>query len=336
MNVKGYLFEPGSSERIEATLSREAGTFRLDHGGGASGLYVEILKAGDRLAGIPQVLTLSTGQRFAPFEELPVGFLSTADTRTWRFVVWLERFSLSKAIVLLALLVLGILGVRAAVPVAADLVATLIPFKLEATVGRETFHEIDERLLSPSQLSISRIAGIKSAAHALAQRGGIDPMPEIHFRDAPGIGANAIAFPGGPILITDDLVVVLKEDNMILAVIAHEFGHVEERHGLRQVLRVGGMFLIASLVLGADDYMIEELVALAISTATLGYSRDFERDADSFAGRLLATAGRPADDLADALQTLQENCGAACRSDASWLSTHPAIESRIHALRGLQ
>ena len=137
---------------------------------------------------------------------------------------------------------------------------------------------------------------------------------------------------GGPILVTDDLVHVLEEDNKILAVMAHEFGHVEERHGLRQVLRVGGMFLIASMVVGADDSMIEELAALAVSTTTLGYSRDFERDADSFAGRLLESAGRSADDLADALEALQENCGEACRSETSWLSTHPAIESRIKAL----
>ena len=332
MNIRGYLFEPGSSKRIEATLSREDGTFRLDHGGGASGFYVEILKAGDRLAGIPQALTLSTGQRFVPFEELPVGFLATAETRTWRFVVWLERFSPTKAIVLVALLVLGLMGLRAAVPVAADLVATLVPVKLEAAVGRETFREIDAVLLSPSELSGSRIAGIKSAAHALAKRGGIDPIPEVYFRDAPKIGANAFALPGGPILVTDDLVHVLEEDNKILAVMAHEFGHVEERHGLRQVLRVGGMFLIASMVVGADDSMIEELVALAVSTTTLGYSRDFERDADSFAGRLLESAGRPSDDLADALEALQENCGEACRSETSWLSTHPAIESRIKAL----
>ena len=333
MKIRGHLYEPGSSERIKATLARDQGRFRLTRADDAADLDVEICRVSDRLAGIPQALSLSTGQRFLPFEELPVGFLGSAETRTSRWVDRLERFSLIKAAILVALLALGLLGLRAAVPVAADLVVAFIPHRIESVIGRQAFREIDALMLSPSELASSRRARIKTAAHALARRGGIDPIPEIHFRLAPTIGANAFAFLGGPILVTDDLVHVFKDDDKILAILAHELGHVEERHGLRQVFRIGGIFLIASLVVGSDDSLLEELAALAISTTASGYSRDFERDADAFAGRLLEITGHPADDLADALQALLEHCGEACRNDASWLSTHPAIENRIQALR---
>ena len=332
MRIRGHLYEPGSSERIHATLTRGQGRFHLIRAGDTIGIDIEIRDASERLAGIPQTLTLSSGQRFVPFEELPPAFLGAADTKMSRWTDWLERFSPVKAAVLVAVLALGILGLRAAVPVAADLAVVLIPPRVEAFVGRQAFRELDAIMFSPTRLAESRRARIEASAQALARRGGIDPIPELHFRDARLLGANAFAFPGGPIVVTDDLVHLLEEDDRVIAVLAHELGHVQERHGLRQVLRVGGVFVIASVVLGADDSLLEELAAIAVSTASAGYSRDFERDADAFAGRLLERTGRSAADLTDAFRTLLNDCGEPCRGDAGWLSTHPGLESRMQAL----
>ena len=332
MKIRGHLYEPGSSERADATLACEQGRFHLFRAGDAAGTEVEVRGASERLAGIPQTLTLGSGQRFVSFEEFPPGFLGEAETRMSRWTDWLERFSPAKAAVLFGVLVLAVLGLRAAVPVVADGAVVLIPHRTEAFIGRQAFGELDAAMFSPTHLAEPRRARIEAAAQALARRAGIDPIPEIHFRDARLLGANAFAFPGGPIVVTDDLVRVLDDDDLILAVLAHELGHVHERHGMRQVLRVAGMFVIASAVLGADDSLLEELAAISVSTVSAGYSRDFERDADAFAGRLLESAGRSAGDLADAFRTLLDDCGEMCRGDAGWLSSHPGLESRIEAL----
>ena len=132
-------------------------------------------------------------------------------------------------------------------------------------------------------------------------------------------------------MFTDDLVRMLDDDR-VLAVFAHELGHVEARHGLRQVLRVAGTFAIASLVLGGDELLLEELAAIAVATVAASHSRDFERAADAWAGHALDIAGRSRGDLADALRALLEDCGESCRGEPGWLSTHPGIESRILAL----
>ena len=332
MRIRGHLYEPGSSERVDATLARDQGRFHLFRTGDTAGTEVEIRGASERLAGVPQTLTLGSGQRFASFEELPPGFLGEAETKVSRWTDRLERFSPVKAAVLFGVLALAVLGLRAAVPVVADGAVVLIPRRTEAFIGRQAFRELEAAMFSPTRLGKPRRARIEAAAQGLARRAGIDPIPEIHFRDTRLLGANAFAFPGGPIVVTDDLVHLLEDDDLILAVIAHELGHVRERHGLRQVLRVAGVFVIASAVLGADDSLLEELAAIAVSTASAGYSRDFERDADAFASRLLESAGRSAVDLADAFRTLLDDCGAVCRDDAGWLSTHPGLDSRIEAL----
>ena len=331
MRVRGHLYEPESSERVDATLACERGRFHLFHAGDTAGAEVEVRGASARLTGIPQTLTLGTGQRFVPFEEPPPEFLGEAETRVSRWTDWLERFSPVKAVVLFGVLALAVLVLRAAVPVVADRAVVLIPLRAEAFVGRQAFRELEAAVFSPTRLAEPRRARIEAAAQALARQAGMDPIPEIHFRDSRLLGANAFAFPGGPIVVTDDLAHLL-DDDLILAVLAHELGHVRERHGMRRVLRLGGMFVIASAVLGADDSLLEELAAIAVSTVSAGYSRDFERDADAFAGRLLQSTGRSAGDLADALRELQDDCGETCRGDPGWLSTHPGFESRIEAL----
>ena len=332
MRIRGHLYEPGSSERVEAALASERGRFHLLRAGDAAATEVEVRGASERLAGIPQTLTLAGGQRFVPFEELPPGFLEEAETRMSRWTDRLERFSPVKAAALFGVLVLAVLGLRAAVPVIADGAVVLIPHRAEAFIGHRAFRELDATVFSPTRLAEPRRARIEVAAQALARRAGVDPIPEIHFRDARLLGANAFAFPGGPIVVTDDLARLLEDDDLVLAVLAHELGHVRERHGLRQVLRIGGMFVIASAVLGTDDSLLEELAAISVSTVSAGYSREFERDADAFAGRLLESAGRSAADLADAFRTLLDDCGEMCRGDAGWLSSHPGLESRIEAL----
>jgi Zn-dependent protease with chaperone function len=53
--------------------------------------------------------------------------------------------------------------------------------------------------------------------------------------------------PGGYLVITDELIDLAKNNDEIVAVIAHELGHVKGRHALRQTLQgtVSGLIIIA-------------------------------------------------------------------------------------------
>ncbi len=333
MKISGYLYDPGSSARSEAKLARRGNRFFLTSPALSSEREVEIGLVADRLAKIPQSVTFGNGQRFIPRYPLPEEFLHLETARAVRWIDWLERATLVKTVVLLAFLAASVVALRQAVPFAADGAAALIPAEMERAVGKQAFREFDAIVLEPSQLSIERRERMVSTANELARIGDIDPVPAIEFRHAPLIGPNAFAFPGGPILVTDELVEVLEGDATVVAVIAHEMGHVEKRHGLRQALRVGGILLIATLVFGDDGSMLEELSTIAGSLVNLQYSRDFERDADSFAADILIASGRSSEDLATALQTLAQECGKPCSKESGWLSTHPVMADRISALQ---
>ena len=331
MIVAGHLHEPGSSARVGASLARTASGFLLTGIEGVPDSPVTIRWTGRRLAGVPQSIIFEDGRRFLPLHEVPPGFLDDEESRQWLWIDRLEHLRWAGLIVVLAVLVLGAAGIRAAMPAIADFTVELVPASLEAEIGRRAFRSLDGLLLSGSRLGPDRKSRIRAAARTLAARGGLETVPEIVFRESSILGANAFALPSGPVLITDGLVRLLDDDETV-AVLAHEFGHVEKRHGLRQVVRTGGLVLVASMIFGGDGSLVEETVALASSLSTLGYSRDFEREADMFAADLLTAGGRSPGDLADALEKLGAACGPACK-EHGWLSTHPTTGSRAEALR---
>ena len=326
MRVAGHLYLAASSARGYAVLARRGGRFHIaPASGGGAEQEVAIAHWEEPLAGLPQTLTLADGRRFVPFQPLPPGF---APPRRLQ-LAWLERVSPAKALVLVALLALAAGAIQLAVPLAADGMAALVPAGVEREIGRRAFASLDRVALAPTRIAAPRRAQIVATASELARRNAI-PRPAILFRRSSWLGANALAFPGGPVVITDALVELLDHDEVV-AVIAHEFAHIQARHGLRQSLRIGGLLLLVSLAVADDGSPIEEVAALAASLGHLGYSRAFELEADAAAARYLAAAGLPPRALVSALAKLAADCGAGC-DDAGWLSTHPSPASRIEAL----
>jgi Zn-dependent protease with chaperone function len=152
-------------------------------------------------------------------------------------------------------------------------------------------------------------------------------------------------------VLTDQLAALL-DDEHTLAVLAHELGHLHYRHGTRNILQ-DSIVGLASMALLGDASSVSHIAA-TLPTAVLhtAYSRDFEREADSFAFGLLKRTGRSPRLLGEALAALEKRrdeaseetgCpvpGAPPREDKprgpraedlGYLSTHPATAERIRA-----
>ncbi len=139
--------------------------------------------------------------------------------------------------------------------------------------------------------------GRKLAAHA---PGGAPTIQVFGVRD-PSI--NAFALPGGYIGINTGLIVSSETESELAGVLAHEIGHVSQRHiarGFTQQSRTGTMMmatvaasLLAALAGGSAD-LAAGMAAFGQAAAInqqLGFSRDAEREADRAGLDMLSRGG---------------------------------------------
>ncbi len=71
----------------------------------------------------------------------------------------------------------------------------------------------------------------------------------IRFR-ASKIGPNALALPGGVIYVTDELVELAPDDDAVIGVLAHELGHIEQRHLMRRLFASAAVGAAAAVLFG--------------------------------------------------------------------------------------
>lgn len=237
-----------------------------------------------------------------------------------------------------AALALGAIAVLAAaawlwgIPLAARAAAFGLPASVHVALGEQARPAIEELLdLQPTRLPPERQAGLRAGFEALVAAAGSAGFAwKLEFRDAPGLGANALALPSGTVLLTDQLVALAHSDVELLAVLAHELVHVEQRHGMRLVLQDSGVVFLAGLLLG-DLASVGSLAAsLPPLLARAGYSRDFEREADLGAAEICRRQGWGTEPLRTLLARLGEERGGP--AVPGWLASHPDVDERIAAL----
>jgi len=162
------------------------------------------------------------------------------------------------------------------------------------------------------------------------------PPHHLEFRSSEAIGANAFALPDGTVIVTDQLITLADNDEEILAVLAHELGHVTERHPMRQLLQSSVVGLAMTWYLGDISSLLAAAPTLLLES---NYSRNFERRADRYAANMLRMNGIAPERLADMLEKLETSHHGAKESIeqpsriVQFFSTHPDTGERIRDLR---
>ena len=124
----------------------------------------------------------------------------------------------------------------------------------------------------------------------------------LELRTCPGIDPNAYALPGGTLVLTDELVRLAPNADQISAVLAHEMGHVRERHGLRTALERAGLIGALAAFTGDGTRLSDSLRHVLLES---GYPAKFEDQADAFALQRMRNAGIPARALAEMVPVLE-------------------------------
>jgi Zn-dependent protease with chaperone function len=243
---------------------------------------------------------------------------------------------------LVAIVVAAWFAYRDGIPWVAREIAMRMPPELEAKLAEETLHTMDRIVFKASRLDAARTGEIAAGFASLRQTAGLPASVRLEFRDGGLVGPNALALPGGVVVVTDQLA-ELMEVPQVVAVLAHELGHLAARHGTRHVIASSLHAFLAMAVFG-DAAAIAGLAATFPTVMmTTAYSRDFEREADAFAIALLRRSGRSPRDFALALDKLRRFAYAeedrrradgtqkSHRPRLGYLETHPDIEERLEA-----
>lgn len=247
------------------------------------------------------------------------------------------------------LLVVGVAWwfVAYALPWSAEKVAFRIPASVLRQINQESLGLMEGEWLKPSKLPEARQRELlRRFANDL--QGTVGQAPDILFRDSEAMGANAFALPPNTVVFTDQLVKLAQKDEELSAILFHEVGHLEARHGLRQTIQNSALSLITVFVFGDVSSITDLGIGLPMVLTELGYSRGFEREADAYALRQLRQKGIPPSHFANILVRLEKQAlceaGKATGKDCAqqgraihpifhYLSTHPDTQERIAAFR---
>ena len=244
-------------------------------------------------------------------------------------------------LVLAAVVGLALAFYRWGTPWAATQLTGHVPLAWETSLSQRALRDLDAGWLKPSKLPPERQAAVRARFDRLAQalppelrryRGYAPPLA-LHFRS--GMPPNAFALPGGTIVMTDAIVELADKsglgDEALAGVLAHEIGHVVNRHSTRLVVEQGLLNVGLGLALGDVSWMASMGGSLLTG---LSYRRSHETEADCFAVRLMQRTGGRAAPMADLLMRMDKGARQGEKAGWSeWLSSHPATPERAEALK---
>lgn len=183
--------------------------------------------------------------------------------------------------------------------------------------------------LQAQQIRISRDrnlnAYVSQIGDRLAQASSRPDLPYT-FQVVSDRAVNAFATMGGFVYINTGLMRLAENEAELASVIAHEIGHIAERHALNQMRDVALSQGLMSAA-GLNQNLIVQLgVQLAVN---LPNSREAELEADRDGLRTLQRAGYAPYGMVSFMQKLSRQGG----SPPSLLSTHPATTERVVLLK---
>jgi beta-barrel assembly-enhancing protease len=152
---------------------------------------------------------------------------------------------------------------------------------------------------------------------------------------------NAFATPSGLIFVTRGMLRCCEREGELAAILAHEVGHVQHRHGMQSIEK--GRVTEALTVIGLEATKTFAQSDIASLTSTFegsindiattmigsGYSRSFEAEADQAAVTIL---GRVGYDPASLIRMLEIMDSRLKPGGIDFAKTHPSPRARIEEL----
>jgi Zn-dependent protease with chaperone function len=340
-SVAADYYDGRSARAHKVTLTLAGDRLRVTGGAIQREEPLHALRVSEPMGAAPRLVSFPGGAHCEVRDHAAFGALLERSGHEDGWVVRMQqrwRAALASVIVTAIALVAGYYW---GLPALSEWIAFKVPENMLRQLGSGTLELLDRGALQPTKLPVKQQRELRLAFNRLVAPSGAKARHDIVFREGRGIGANALALPDGTIVVTDELVKLAGNDEEILAVLAHELGHLDRRHSLRMLIQGSIVAFVVAWYLGDVSSVAAGFPALLLQ---LRYSREHEREADRYAAALLKANGISPRRLGDMLARLEAaHRGAADdsvppqeerrrRSIPDYYSSHPATQERIEAL----
>lgn len=332
MTIEGRYYDGRQPVALPAVLAFEEQNATLTAGQASEKYNIHQLKVSPRIGLSDRFISLPNGGQVQCADHVFLDSLPQ-ESRSEGPVAWLEA-RLAVALAGVAIIVAILLSSYFyGLPIVAERVAARIPLETERAIGQQALAWLDNnKWVHPTILERENLKNIQAGFDGLVSGLPLKKYYNLKFRSSKFFGPNAFALPGGTIVITDDMVKAAKSPEEVLAVLAHEIGHVELRHTMRSLLQDSAV-AVAAATITADAASLSAAVAgLPAMLAKTKYSREFERAADDYAFGLLKKHHYSPAAFADVMERLaKKNEG--METVFAYISTHPVTSERVRRAR---
>ncbi len=282
MEIEGVWFPSGSSKRVAARLLISSAGYILKAEGRqpVEGRF-DRLEISNRIGNIPRKIILPDQSVFETVVNDEIdhwisgqgkanegGWIHRLESR-WRWI----------AIALVAVVITVYSGARWGLPWVSQVAARHMPQTIVESISDGSLDFLDATIFDPSGISEHQQARLTQRFNLL-RADDSEHQYVLLFRKL-GV-PNALALPSGDLLVTDKFAELATGEEFD-AVMLHEIGHVEKRHGLQQLVRSSLVSFVIAMFVGDPSGVGELVVALPTFLLQSHYSRKHEAEADEFA-----------------------------------------------------
>lgn len=350
-SMSGYFYNGSSSERQKVVLrivqktSLSDALFIIEHEDLTTQSFQSHEVSAQDLSGADSSLQMGPFE-FEPLDGQALRQLSdNLDLRLFKRSYLFKSLFIGLCVTATAVFCFFYLLIFIVTPAITPTIANMLPEDILDKPSEVSFKQLERYYFKPSTVFIGRQQHYIDTFYKTYPEAKQANL-KILFRSADKIGANAMAFPNGVIVVTDDFMELVASPDELNAVLLHEWAHVKHQHALQQVIQhsifAAGFFMVAGDLELLTDSILDIAPALLVS---MQFSRSMEQDADNFAIKTMKEHGKDPSALADMLLKLHmsgldeehiddENQGLGLFSKLlELLSTHPDMEERVEYVK---
>ncbi len=253
----------------------------------------------------------------------------------------MPNFLIKRARLVLPLIFLlmfsGALRASDELPELGEAARTELSPQLERKIGENIMNEI--RLREPSYLDDPEVSDYLNRLGGRLVEASASPAGDFYFFAVRDNAINAFAMFGGFIGVNTGTLLAAQTESELAGVLAHEIGHVTQNHLARQIAKEKQNTIPSLIAMAVGILAARANSAVAAATITssqagvvqaqLGYTRDFEREADRAGLQTLEKSGLDTHGMSDFFERLQKVGRIAETNAPVYLRTHPLTSERI-------